>query len=439
LSSPGQDNCRRLLTPSLTVEPKELLKSLDADIDTLEAKLIASPSASYDMALDFSLGGKLMRLVMCAIKMGFSLDALIRLARTKLDLLEVKQLVLVWTLLQREFDPERDARLEKVNSILPNDFLKYDDEASSRNKLAEYVVSIKPRLMLALQGRGISGYPVEVPELARILTWKSTAAADRPSMADVRLATALRRVTWLSNKLFDRAPEDIIAVLNVDGSSLLIQTPTNVSSRITPSLSLLFYELRKICRLLQSRSPAESDIAFCVRRYKLGLEIMAPDVISDIKKKDELRLQKDLARFLIERGFFVVGTKSGRSESDLISWEGPRLHILEVKLLRPHSSITPAVIEHAFAQLASYMDQHPSTPYGLLVIYNLTDIQINAPDRWMRDRYLVVAINLQARSPSGRQAALDIIEGKTDKSVEVLSIGDPRGTRSRRRKPVRHK
>lgn len=420
------------VTSTLNVDPQELLSQLDADIATLEEGLKAKPSASFDIFLDFTIGSRLMRLVLGAIGRGLPLDALTSCALEKINLLDAKQVVLLWALVQREFDPTKDVRLEAIGNILPERFLRFTNDSETRQKLAAYICELKPRLMLAMQGRGHSGYPLDVPQLARVLTWRSTAAGDRPSLQDTRLAKAVQRIIWFSTQLFGRTEEEFVALLNVDSSSPLTQGLGQTSTGQKPNLRMLSYELRKTINLLEARSLSDSDVAIQLRRYKLGLEVMAPEITKEIEKKSELQLQKHLAKFLIEAGIFVVGTKLGRSETDLVSWEGPRLHVLEVKIFKG-ASIAPSAIERALAQLSSYLDQHPTTPYGILVIYNLTPVQVSAPGAWLRDRFLVVGLNLQERSPSGRTDMLQILEGQSGQLIEVLRIGASGTARRRRR------
>ncbi len=114
---------------------------------------------------------------------------------------------------------------------------------------------------------------------------------------------------------------------------------------------------------------------------------MAPHANTEIKNKNEVRLQRELARFALERGFYVIGTRFGRGETDLVSWQKEALYVVETKVLRGQGAVNPAVIRKALAQLSSYMDQHPSTPRGLLVIFNLTPTTITDSTAW---RYCLV-------------------------------------------------
>jgi len=124
--------------------------------------------------------------------------------------------------LQREFDPDRDARIEAVPTILPADFLRFENDAKAREKLARYIVEYKPRLMLALSSRNGSGYPLDVPGIANVLAWRPSSTAIPPSLQEQRLAKAIRRLVGMSTKIFSHSREELAEILRVDLKSLLL-------------------------------------------------------------------------------------------------------------------------------------------------------------------------------------------------------------------------
>jgi hypothetical protein len=66
--------------------------------------------------------------------------------------------------------------------------------------------------------------------------------------------------------------------------------------------------------------------------------------------------------------------------------------------------------------------QHPSTPRGLLVIFNLAPTAIVAPEHWLKGRYLIIPINLQMAPPSQRQHSLEILEGTDTEITKVVQL-----------------
>jgi hypothetical protein len=425
-----------VLTPELAVDPSQEVAALEKDVDRIESLLAADPTNTASLALDMRVGGQLLRLTMCAIKQGYPLEILIQLARQKIDLLAPEQVVLLWSLLQREFDPERDTRMETSPGILTDDFLKFDNDASAREKFAQYVVDLKPRLMLSLYGRNRGGYPIEVPSLPSVLTWRSSGAANPPSLQEIRLAKAIRRIVWISTTLFGRTEEELASVLRLDRKSPVIKAPDTPAANDTATIAAVCYELRKAAQLLSELSHVEADFPVCLRRYKLGLEVMTPHLNLEYSGKSEIFLQRELARFALERGFFVVGTQFGYGQTDLVSWETEALYVVETKLFKGDSPVRPAAITNAFAQLRSYMDKHPTTPRGLLLLYNLTPTHISAPEHWLRNRFLVIPINMQPLSPSHRTHTLEIYEGNDEQTILVLETGlktQPRKPKSKRK------
>ncbi|MCC7171243.1 MAG: hypothetical protein IT459_12395 [Planctomycetes bacterium] len=71
-----------------------------------------------------------------------------------------------------------------------------------------------------------------------------------------------------------------------------------------------------------------------LRAYKLGLEAMDQHLRAEYVVKRELRLQRELCRFLVEREIPAYGTKFGRSEVDLRAEQPRRSVVIEVKLLK---------------------------------------------------------------------------------------------------------
>ena len=429
-----------VLTPHLTVNPKDELAKLEQGIERVQAEAAAAQAANVAFQLHFVVSGPLLRIVMVAINQGYSLEPLVDLAKRKVNLLAEQQLVQLWSYVQQEFDPQRSAHMELIAGIVPNDFLKFGSAAEAREKLARYVVEWKPKLMLASYDRKGSGYPMEAPSLPDVLTWKSDSEVEAPTLQETALAKSISRILEMASQLFQISVGELAAVLRVEPNSAVVnrRNPIPATDR-RPPISALWYEVRKSARLLSQLSVVEADFPVCIRRYKLGLEVMAPYLNEEIKKKHEVILQRELARFALERGFYVIGTQFGRGETDLVSWQKEALYVVETKVLRGGGAVNPRVIHNALAQLSSYMDQHPSTPRGLLVIYNLTPSNITAPEHWLAGRYLIVPINIQPASPSLRRHSLEILNGDDKESIKVVPLSNPGTKRKRTRRASKKK
>jgi hypothetical protein len=410
-----------IVTPALTVDPEASITALRQQVDRVEQLLNDDPAASLGFSLDLMIGGELLRLVMAAQLSGFALDDLTQLARTKISLLAEEQVVQLWSYVQQEFDTERQVSMTFDTSIVPDNFLAFGSDSEAREKLAKYIVEWKPALMLAQSGKRGTGYPLDTPNLATVLSWKE---ADPPTGLELQYAKAVRRILQYAATMFGRPIGELAILLHVDPKSPLVQSGGLRANRTSPTVLSLCYEIRKAARLLGQLTATVEDLALLLQRYKWGLEVMVPHLNKVYRKQDELYLQKDLARFALERGHFVVGTRFGHAESDLVSWQKQALHVVEVKLFR--RSMSPAQVRRAFVQLRNYMDKHPTTPKGILVLYNFSDTLIYTPDNWFsHGRFLALSINLPTGSPSKQSKALEIREGDDQELIRVDHVVKP--------------
>jgi hypothetical protein len=185
-------------------------------------------------------------------------------------------------------------------------------------------------------------------------------------------------------------------------------------------------ELSKLVRIAEQRSATqEGSVERTLRAYKLGLEVVVQDIRDEFIEKDELRLQREMCRFLVENHVSAYGTKFGWSETDLRAEDGFGAIVIETKLLR---SGAPSAkdINRWLTQLGSYLDQEHLALRGVLVLYNFSSTPIFCPVSTLRHRYVILVINLCPDTPSKRKASIEI-EGTTDGSevVRVHRLGDP--------------
>ncbi len=194
-------------------------------------------------------------------------------------------------------------------------------------------------------------------------------------------------------------------------------------------------ELEKLLRVAEQRTPHESgSVERALRAYKLGLEAMAEDVRSEFAGKNELRLQREMCRFLVERDVRAFGTKFGRSEVDLRADDPLGAAVIETKVLR--SAPSERDINRWLTQLGSYLDQEHLAFRGVLVLYNFSPTPIFCPAQTLRFRFLLLTINLCSESPSRRAWNVEI-EATTEGPaiVHVHRTGEPNGALSPARSP----
>jgi hypothetical protein len=141
---------------------------------------------------------------------------------------------------------------------------------------------------------------------------------------------------------------------------------------------------------------------------------------------DELTIQKNLCRFLLERGIYSEGTKFGPFETDLLATVRAQAYVLEVKLFPVGKGPTASTIKAGLAQLQDYMDRRVARPRGVLVVYNFSNTLVVG-------RYWITAINLGGATGSRRRRSLVIEEGKGTELVgvhviEQVKVGNGRRT-----------
>ena len=129
----------RSLNPrSILTDFRSLIERLEKDSQTLDA---------LDLWLRLNYGsGPLMDLILCAAVVQADLTPVIHLVRQKLDLLDDYQVMELWSQIQREFSPDRTGSMELDTDIFPANWLKTTTIAETKEKIANYVVALKPRL-----------------------------------------------------------------------------------------------------------------------------------------------------------------------------------------------------------------------------------------------------------------------------------------------------
>ena len=404
----------------------EVLRELAQAIDRLAANFRTMDDFDLALFVDLKLNLYFNEALICAAHAGADLEGLVKLALEKVAVLSDEQLSLVWGRLRQELDSDRLPLKQDQVTILPSGFERFDSPDGVREKIAQYIVQLRPQLILANFRRGITEVSAEMIGLARILAWRSSMASETLSEQEQLLARSLARLVSIL-ELFGREKAEVANLLRIPADCRIAKGPefrkANAEyAKKGPSPQAIFLELRNVARIVDLLITYESPIERALRHYKLGLEVMTPEIIESFDEKGELYLQKELCKFLLERNIFAVGTKFGRSELDLLVDEATVSYVLETKLFRSGVALGPAQIKKSLVQLQSYLDQNPSSPRGILVIYNLTESLLTAPQSWIQGRYWILPINLQAEPPSGRSRSLAIEPARDDQVINIVRI-----------------
>jgi hypothetical protein len=415
-----------IVSPQWTVDVPQTLLKLRQNIDDLRTQISKKSTLEIRVDVEMKIGSCVRHILIAAAKAQQSTVPIERLIESKVSLLADSQLRTAWAAVQSELDSVELSPLVGPKGVIPLKWRNFDTRKSVCRKYAAYVVNLKWKMISIQQQKGINAFSVAVHDVANIASWKNRDAWEAITSQESAFQKALGRIAECSFSLFGCAPEDFAGTLQISADSPLIRVERRLfenASEEDKTLPCVVYEMRKLIQLIDGFLAPEAQIEKALRQHKLGLEVVACDIVGEIGRKNELYLQRSLSRFLIERGIYAVGTKFGRGETDLVSNERSDYFILEVKKFTRGKSVTPRNLYAAIVQLQSYMDQHPAHPRGILVVYNLSETLLVAPQKWLRGKYWVAAVNLGKEPPSHRLKSMCVEEGKGDTTISVHWLG----------------
>lgn len=199
------------LFPTRSVDPNSALMDFRSFVETVDTETKTSDVRDLSLRLDY-FSGPLLDLLLCAAVVKADLTPIVQLARQKLELLDDYQVMDVWSRIQREFSPERVDAMELDSDILAANWLNTTTIPETKEKIANYLVSLKSRLELVMFTAGRHVIPHDAPSLALLLSLSDSAAATPILPFELDLASALARLrSYWENVLiqpsidFDRA------------------------------------------------------------------------------------------------------------------------------------------------------------------------------------------------------------------------------------------
>jgi len=411
------------------LDPTSLLRDYRSFVQQLREDSIRLSSPNLGLRLDFG-SHSLTDLLICAAATNVDLPEIVDMVKVKLNLLDDDQIIRIWSRIQTEFSPDRSCSMEVRPGSLPANWLKTVDISHTKQKIADYLVSLKWRLAVEMFQAGRYTIPSETPSLAQILAISAAAAAVPLTQIELEIARGMARLYFYWSRILNQTSSDFLRTTGLSQPTFLDSheyqaVPATTSLPRAGSEILILLELRKVVRASHSFASHETPIEKALFQYKLGTEVMAPEIIEQMTKKNELSLQKELCKFLIERGIYAMGTKFGRSETDLLAELPDEGFIIETKIYKESKRVGVRVIKSNLVQLQSYMDQNPVHRKGVLVIYNFSSVLITAPRRWIAGRFWFLPINLQKQPPSGRDRSIMIEPSEGSDLIRVLTIVPP--------------
>lgn len=357
---------------------------------------------------------------------------LTQVVASKLKLIPDEQVLELWRRVLVETDPARGTYLRTDVPDIPVDFFRKGDLSSLRSRYADYLVTVRPKLLRAAVQRGQTRVPVLSPGVVTVLSWVDR---KRQRLWRTEDLTVVRSIGRLSLSLDDDDKKEFAGALGVvEGGYLVGGRAQREADRIQEwskagseaDTSWMLDELEKLVLIGQAASTTTPlAIEQALKAYKLGLEVADETLTKRLQQRGELRLQRHMVRYLVERDIFAFGTKFGWNESDAVVQERTGLVVIEAKVIPADGKkLTGRTINAWLTQLGSYLDQHRPAALGALVIYNFGEVPIFCPAIPLRHRFLLVSVNLCPDSASKREEAIHVEATKEGEAlVEVFTSG----------------
>jgi hypothetical protein len=416
--------------PAYSIERLDsLVEDLRSPEDLEELEILLRLDMRGDRAFD---------LLLCTLRdVSLVADGLRQLLLPKAHLLTEEQVLKLWEHMLAESDSTAELRLERDPSVVPETFFAMPSLPVARERLVDYRVSIRPRLEQAMVLKGARLLPILPVGVARMLAWENAASTREPSRIEQRALRTLARIAVCADRLGTWNDETLSGAASVPKTGLCLhgRLYQDAKRHADPSTDRVHQqildELEHLLGIAQELHAEPTPLEIALRAFKLGLEVQGPDIRDGLRLKNELALQRQLCRFLVERDVRAFGTKFGNAELDVLAEDAFATLLVEVK--RFDSVPSPGALNLWAAQLLSYMDQAPRHHRGVLVLFNFSSTTITGPLVFTRGRMLVLPINVCAASPSNRRGCV-AIEPAPDDSEDMIRVTRPVRTPDRSKK-----
>ncbi len=417
------------------VDPIQKINELKSWISNADGNQIKLGSMEILFRLELVFDSKMNEIMMAFEKRSpvfkrVKQDVLAKLKKVRKD-----DLLLLWADLKSKFRNKDDDHHGYVfyKDIIPEDFWDISPKSISLDEVAEryadFIVEYKPLTVRRMIAEGYNAYPVGPLGIARSLALSSSQGKNNVSEFDVLVIRTLSKVISLFEKITYANKSELARAINANQDSFVFdgeffqaakkeleEMRNNSSVSFVESLSASMERLNSYAMENQSSGSKVERLLF---NYKLSREVSPPDISAG--KKNEIALQKDLCKFLIENDIVAYGKIFGRSQIDFYIKEGElpiaEEYVVETKVFRRGRAVNPSVIKANLVQLQSYMDIHKQ-PRGILAIYNYSDDLIYVPDkRWLHGQYWILVVNIGTATASKRKRSLKIVESSSPKNL----------------------
>ena len=417
------------LSEKAFIDPANKVVEIEQAVSVIEENQIKFGRLEVGLRLEMWLDPELERVLICFNGDEPQIDKLKKLIAQKIAGFSEDDIMKLWGALQSQFGTgDFKDGFEFDQEVMGSDFFTLKNTDDARNKVADYVVRIKPQLLKRQLPKKRLTYPVTILGAARLLAIRGKDALEPLTEDDISLLRNLARLGYLWEEVLSQNISQLINLLDLKETSFVASSSERrefekelQKKHVANKEKLIIHLLRKLISYASLYAAHYSPIEKVLYRYKLGLEVLAPTNRKDFLKYvgNEETVQRYLCKHLIEHGVNAFGTKFGRSEIDLLCGVGQEAYVVETKVIS--KGTTPRALAANLVQLQSYMSQQVPTRRGVLLIYNLSDVVIGSLNKWIKGRYWILAINLCPSSPSKRNKMIEIKEGTGEDLIECFT------------------
>ncbi len=354
----------------------------------------------------------------------------------KLKVIPDNDIKILWSYIKEELSDKR-LGFSYDKEILGADFLKPCSIDDLRKRITQYLTIFRPKILVKSFKAGQTAVPIFSFGIARILGIHKYYAKDL-NLNEFMIIKIINRITEFWEQILYAKKDELCNLLGISPEGRIVSFETiddiggkvwfdkHNTDRIT-SYKLVLYELRRLLKITDYYVTRQTDIEKALFHYKLKYEIFAKENASKFQKKDapkELYLQKEICSFLLERDIYSYGKQFGASEIDLMVDQPGETFIIETKIYKNIAKLETIEqhIKSNIIQLSDYLDKETSSAYGILVIYNTTDVLIQSPNTWLQKRFWILPINISKITASQRKKSIRIEESDISKIIRCIPI-----------------
>lgn len=424
---------------SKTLKFIDALNELKKSVQTIKEHEVQLGTVEILLRIELFIDGAFQRLIYILDNQAPTKE-LLKSILAKLNILSESDLKIIWSRIKGEFRDsaeEREVYFEYDKDVLGKDFFEIQNTKELKEKIAAYVTVFRPKIISKRIKQGKTSCPILSLGIAKILSFHKGYVEDL-TFSELALIKIINRILEFWDKVYHEEKNSLCALLGVSSEGRIASLKLRDIDRSFDDSwfdfarnkikghKLILCELRRLLSIVNYYITRQTNLEKALFQYKLGYEIYSYDNYRKFMRRNrpnELSLQKELCKFLLERDIYSYGKKFGSSERDLIVQQPKKIFIIETKIYKTGSLNTLGKrIKGDFVQLGGYLDQELDSALGILVIYNLTGVLIEVPRIWIKNRFWVLPINISRLTPSKKKQSIRIEESRDENLIRCLVI-----------------